>query len=1382
MGAAESRIEQRAARVSFVTGLSTVLTVVFQMVSVPVCLHFWGKERYGGWLALFSAFMLLRSLDGGFALYVGNKLNYLYHQNLAELRRHLSSAAAGIVLISVAQLLLAAGTLIFQPLAATLGMAGDQAGDLMAKLGLLVLIGSWVLTGSYLGIVHRLLIPAGLMYQAAWWAMGFQVTQFAAMMIAATLRFGMLQTSLLFALSQLTIYVTSAYYVRYKLPAFVPWWQGFRIRTGLSDLGRSLLLTASNTIQQTTLNGAVLVVAGLAGPVAVPVFTTVRTLTNLWVSVTTVLSTPLLPEVVRIHVKGEAHKLLAINQAYWVLVGSVVNWGTLLAYPLMPFVYESWTTHAVTLDKPLLCFMLGGVVLANAGALMALHLNGINSLGIVLSASVARAVLGLGVGAAGFRYLGLTSFGLGILSGELVATLLTGRYFVRHELAGKGAHLPAAALAPAVLGTGSALVFFIGAGFEWWSFGWSWLLALCGVAVGTAWGWRTLESSVRDRFTNLATGLFRNGRSAGIFVALMTAAMTGWWPGGAEARAPELLRTPGYESPVQGGPDDLLLIGGTGFSPTDRVVYEAIDAASASAGHPSAVPAKSTVIRGTAPIVKLADPPYSVTIQLPGLIQADRGYHIWVVSAAGEWSLPVSINDSRPLWITPAYVYSSADFADLGRKLRVVGRNLAPVGGAAQTWIQLQGPKTYVLPVRNRGADNPEQRYVSEAPLPEQIAPGKYSVAVSHDARKWTRVPAQQLEVRPDPVTPRTFNLSDPEFGGCRPDDGADDTACFARALEAARQAGGGVVHVPKGSWDVSTTALPEARQRAGLILAPGVHLQGEGASASIVIRHGARSLPAPAALLTLVGENSVRGLSFTDDERYESLDQSRAVIQLGIPPESPESNLYSDTVDDVVISGNTFNHVGRALVDGRRPLRRLFVTHNEFGAYDNALLLTGGGTSLAHLYRIDDSVFRWNRFVPGSYAETIATQLGAAGRVDFSDNVADGTSVQGLQDGADRRGWRAAFFWNLTNDGENLLISDNQISCSGDKASDGEAVAFDNSGGTFGFDAAQTIDAAGPDWVRINRALLHEQFGQPVPDNYYNAHWLRIVAGPGLGQTRRVESYTEDRATGMVTLRISPSWDVVPSGGRARAILGMQFWQVYVVANAVNHAAPPCRKANLNGPHGGVIVVAALFADSVIEANRQVETDGIEIFRDYTPRTKSCPSCGGVATLSTALEIRGNLIDGEYDWSSDCSWSGIRGYFVATPTPEEPPPILGFGDVIAHNVISRADGQRGGAIDITHAGATGPPPGNWPMVQSVLIFGNVIRDISGELPRSACRDGHGQRARTGIRLEGPGNIRDTVLEGNRCERVDTFMEDSATATARVCHGNDPNSCECGQR
>jgi O-antigen/teichoic acid export membrane protein len=503
------RIEHRAAKVSLVTGLSTILTVAFQLISVPVCLKYWGDETYGSWLALFSAFTLLRSLDTGYTVYVGNKLNYLYHLDTRALRAHLSSAVAGIVLISSLQLTLAASTLVLDPLASVLGMPAGQIGAFTSKLGLLVLMISWVITGSYLGIVHRLLIPAGLMYQAAWWAMAFQVTQFCAIMMAAVLRLGMLQTSLMFALSQLIIYVLSALYVRRKLPEFSPWLAGARVPIGLNDLRQSLMLTASNLLQQSAINGSVLVVSALAGPVAVPVFTTIRTLTNLWTSVTTVLTGPLLPDVVRIHAKGEVHKLVTMNQAFWVLVGSAVNWGALLSYPLLPYLYDRWTAHAMTLNISLLCLMLGSVVVANAGALMALHLNGINRLPIVLSASAARAVLGLGVGALCYSRFGVRSFGFGILSGEIVATLATAFYFVKYEVADRGARIPAAAFGPVTLSLGSTLLFFVGTAFGFWPGSLSWVLALTGVTIAAVWGWKALDRDLRVRLTDSALRVIR---------------------------------------------------------------------------------------------------------------------------------------------------------------------------------------------------------------------------------------------------------------------------------------------------------------------------------------------------------------------------------------------------------------------------------------------------------------------------------------------------------------------------------------------------------------------------------------------------------------------------------------------------------------------------------------------------------------------------------------------------------------------------------------------------------------------------------------------------------------------------------------------------------
>jgi O-antigen/teichoic acid export membrane protein len=471
-------------------------------------LKYWGKETYGSWLALYAAFMLVRALDTGFVSYVGNKLNYLYHQDQKALREHLASSITVIAVIGALQLSIGVAAMFSDGIALVLGVTPGPATDHRSSLALLVLIGTWALSGSYLGIVHRLLIPTGMMYQAAWWSMGFQVSQFPGIILAAMLHFDMLQTSQLFAFLQFSIYLASAVYIRKKLPAYYPWWRSGRPGTGIRDLGRSMWLTTSNLIQQGSINGTVIVVSALSGAAAVPVFTTVRTLANLWTNVTNVLATPLLPEVVRYHATGDGRKLVTISEAYWVLVGTVVNLGVIITYPLIEPMYGYWTAHAVVLDKSLLCLFLGSVVLANVGGLITLYLNGINSLGIVLAASVIRGVLSLGAGGFLFFHFGLAGFGMGILGGELLALLLMARYFVKRELSRQGVGLSLRSLAPITVSTTSVLLFLMTEGFGFPLAQYLYPVALLGVAIAAMWGWKGLEHGVRTRLVRLIESRF----------------------------------------------------------------------------------------------------------------------------------------------------------------------------------------------------------------------------------------------------------------------------------------------------------------------------------------------------------------------------------------------------------------------------------------------------------------------------------------------------------------------------------------------------------------------------------------------------------------------------------------------------------------------------------------------------------------------------------------------------------------------------------------------------------------------------------------------------------------------------------------------------------
>src|SRR5262249_30643455 len=132
--------------------------------------------------------------------------------------------------------------------------------------------------------------------------------------------------------------------------------------------------------------------------------------------------------------------------------------------------------------------------------------------------------------------------------------------------------------------------------------------------------------------------------------------------------------------------------------------------------------------------------------------------------------------------------------------------------------------------------------------------------------------------------------------------------------------------------------------------------------------------------------------------------------------------------------------------------------------AYENGLYINRWGNVVAaHAFDLTDSVISHNTFEPSSFSGTIASQLGGGTRLDFSDNTADGTATQYLYEPTDRKGFRARFFWNLSNNSELKLISRNKVLCSGDKPGDGEAIVFDGDDESAygGFEQASAVTAA---------------------------------------------------------------------------------------------------------------------------------------------------------------------------------------------------------------------------------------------------------------------------------------------------------------------------------
>jgi len=848
--------------------------------------------------------------------------------------------------------------------------------------------------------------------------------------------------------------------------------------------------------------------------------------------------------------------------------------------------------------------------------------------------------------------------------------------------------------------------------------------------------------------------------------------------GPALASGPTLYSQPAYESPVRAGPDELLLLPGAGLAASDRVIFQRSDDFSAPVG--------------SAEIVSTADVPNSLTIRLPQEFSADSAYTLWVVNAQDERSNPVHVNDARPLWITPDHTYTTGSIANLPRVLKVVGRNLQPAAGAA-TRVRLTGPRTYTLtasPVARALG-----RYVAQVDLPASMAAGEYTIEVSRDGAAWVGLLATGI-ARPQKLlveaNPRPVPIVSVRDYTCEK---GDDTSCIVNAINAAadshRFPDGATVEFESreyvldapGEWRAGRSDSTKQVSFEGIWVPKHVNLQGRGIGKTLIERgrgwvstqrRGPRGQPLPlTSMFNLQGNNIVQGFTFSDANTYDAdsvLDV--AAINLGI------SAVYARNIglpplplSDIVISRNEFKLPLQGILARGLRLEHLFITYNILAAYKNGIYLNRWfNADPERAFDLTDSVIAHNTFYPSSHDAVIGSQIGGGTRLDFSDNVADGTATRYLYHATDRKGFRAGFFWNLSSNSEMKLISGNRIACSADKPGDGEAIVLDNADmkDYGGFERVAPVVSASAATVVAGAV--------PVPGRLpFVGQWLQIVGGPGLGQLRKITAYRAD--SNSATFTVDPAFDVPPTSA-SRVTLGLENWHSYIVSNSVDLGSKTCVNGAKQERTAGGILFYAQTADSVIEGNTQTATTGIVLTHQYILAAGKPMGL----MLQSSNQVRDNDVMGRPAFGPVTGTSGIRAFYVASRQPEATPepPVLGFATVIAGNRLDGADDPNG-AIGLEDGGlvgflnSDGGCTARYRLGVVPLIFHNQLRnthgiDINGRNVRqnsSSCSD----------------RLRDSIVWGaqlynNSCNLAGRAVMDFGTGSQLKC-AQAGNSCEC---
>jgi O-antigen/teichoic acid export membrane protein len=428
MSGVAGTVRSRLIRGFGATALGPVVTAIVQIVSVPVFLHFWGAKMYGEWLILSAIPSYLMMSDFGFGSVAGNDMTMRVAAGDRDGALETFQSTWALILTTSALIgLLVLSAIWFLPLTRWLNISSIGVTEVR-----LILV---LFSVDMLFVVQTSLITAGFRCEGNY-AYGVLLTN---MMRLAEFTI----TVCFVALGARPLRVVAALLTIRVLGTLVMTWRMFRkspwlhfgvqharlvsIRRLASPAFAFLAFPAGNALST---QGMVVVIGVVLGPIAVTVFSTLRTLTRFSFQIITVVAATIWPELSAAYgaqqwpVARKLHRYACQASLYFSMFSS-----TALLF-CGEWIVRIWT-HGHVIFDPTLFRLLLLVIIANSFW----YTSSVVPIAANRHEKVALFYLLGGAGSLGFAYLLLLHFGLaGGALALLFFDLVTGIYTLRQSL------------------------------------------------------------------------------------------------------------------------------------------------------------------------------------------------------------------------------------------------------------------------------------------------------------------------------------------------------------------------------------------------------------------------------------------------------------------------------------------------------------------------------------------------------------------------------------------------------------------------------------------------------------------------------------------------------------------------------------------------------------------------------------------------------------------------------------------------------------------------------------------------------------------------------------------------------------------------------------
>lgn len=487
-------IEKRAFD-STIAGIALFVISFFQsIILVPFFLKYWGNEKYSIWLTLYAFVNLMRTLDTGHQNYIGNEFNKFYHQDKEKAHHLLGSSFKVAYLLGFLELLI---YLIILVAGLQGRVVGVNESSFNVSWGIISFLVMWLLVGSAGGILVKIILPIGKYSRSLYLNIIIKVLETVSILICVY--WGSSINILCFIVAGCwLVYTLYLFYdIKRMMPEFFPWWKGGSMKEGFSNLGKSFILTVNGFIEQFSLNGILVFIASIVGVLKVPAFTTLRTIGNTFTQATTIVLNPLIPDLIRFHVKKEHGKIGAIIVANWFISCLIVNLPLLLLVPFIKLLFEWWTKGQVEFDLILYFTITLSISLVNYGKTFVVYLTGINNLRALTLITFSRFVTIFVIGLPLLKIYGLQSLGWSFLLAEAISSVIIPFFFVKKQLAMEGVYIERRAMILSLLPIALLAIYYCIFYYFQSSLLFLFFIMLFGLILQIQ--WKSMDESIRKR-------------------------------------------------------------------------------------------------------------------------------------------------------------------------------------------------------------------------------------------------------------------------------------------------------------------------------------------------------------------------------------------------------------------------------------------------------------------------------------------------------------------------------------------------------------------------------------------------------------------------------------------------------------------------------------------------------------------------------------------------------------------------------------------------------------------------------------------------------------------------------------------------------------------